>query len=259
MIRQSYTARELFCMAYIHKMKKMYGIPDDFSSMPNDKRHAEIQRISDELIEKGSIEMDMDGSVELQEGCKMMIEFICKCDTCLTVNVQKSQDDLQSYIFWRCAGTYMMAEIIGERYFLSYVDAQTVRTQLEQLWAVDREVIIPEEVIIPQLALIKAKRLGSEGDVENALRILRQNGADDIASQVIMNALIGKAGYMGILLVDNRSGECHMQETCFLVDKGLIYELGSKVVKYRTCAVLSGVEAAAVQNKFSIVVDGFLR
>lgn len=259
MVRQSYTAKELFCMAYIQNKQKMYGIPDGFGAMPREMRIAEIQRISDGLTDEGIIEMDMDGSVELNESCKAMLDYICECDMCLTLNVQKSPNGLQSYMFWQHNSSYMMAEVIGDRYLLSTADAFTIRGLVEQAWDNDKESSIPDKIIVPQLALVKAKRRIGEEKTEDAFRILRQNGADEKAAQIILSGLSEKAGYLGVLLMDNHTGECKKQEYCYLFDNDVIFALSQQVLNFRTCAVFSGVDSKAVQETLTSAVDNFLK
>ena len=115
------------------------------------------------------------------------------------------------------------------------------------------------ETVIPQIALTKAKRYAIKEKTEEALRILKQNGADNRTAAVLYDGLREKAQYLGLLLMDMSSGTCEKTEKAWLNGRGVIYSMGKTVVNLRNCTVFTEVEREAVSQDIEKLAAAFFR
>lgn len=254
MIQYGFTARELFCMAYLTQKKKMYGIPDQMGT----DRQAMMQSVIDSLIDKQIAVMDMDGHVSLADEYCELISFVSDCRKCLTINIQKEDQTTQSVILWKYNGRYLMAEAIGERYVMSAVDQSMIRAMTPSVIPKREYSDQTAEAVIPRIELVKAKRFCQSGKQEDAIRVLRQNGADERLASAIAEGLSERAYYLGILYMDVKQDECAKMESAFLSNQDVLLQLSQTIVNFRTCAVFSEVTSESMQNAIAQTIENFL-
>lgn len=259
MKQQSFTAQELFCMARLSGKRVIYGIPDGFALVPQEELQGEVQRVTDSLCDKGIATMDFDGKITVSEEYSELLRSCCDCGKCLTVNLKKKDGTEENDIFWILDGVFLMAEVIGERYVFSSTDTSFVK---ELFFGIDfpaGDSSHASETVILLRKLTEAKRACTQGKTDDATRILRQNGADERLACVIADGLCEKAGYVGLLLMENSGGNCKKTERYFLHSRGLILALSQTVVNLRTCCSFKEQGGDVAGAEVSALLDAFLR
>lgn len=254
MKQASFTAKELFGMAYLMRKRKMYGIPDVLGP----ERQIAIQDAIDALISQDIATMDMDGKIALQPVYAETVNTYCDCRKCLTVNVRLEDGVEHSYIFWQQADSYTMAEVVDDRYVFSRVDAQMVAAMVGQnLWKGESRAEL-SETVIPQLEIVKAKRVCKKGDCVEAARMIRRHCADGAVSNVIDAGLQETSYFLTVVYMDMQTGQCQKKERIYIADKDLLLSLGETTVNFRTCATFTPVTGGEMQAAVGALVDGFL-
>ena len=258
MRRMRFTAQELYVMAATAGRRKMYGIPDGFAWVPDEKLQLMRQQVSDALLEEDVLEMDFDGKLSVAADYQELVGIYCDCQKCLTVNRQSIDGRSEDLIFWRMGERTYCAEIDEDWYFFSEVSPVEVDALIfVETWPEK----LPQsraDIVIPQIALRKAKRYAMEANTEEVIRILRQNGADDWTAAVLCDGLQERAQYLGLLLMDMRSGACEKTERAFLSSRGITFTMGTTVVNFRTCTTFSECDGAAAARQIHEIAKLFL-
>lgn len=259
MKRMRFTAQELYVLAATAGKGKMYGIPDGFAWVPDEELQTARQQVSDALLEEEILEIDFDGKIGVSEDYLELTSVYCDCQKCLTVNRQGSDGRSEDLIFWHKDGNIYRAEIDEDWYAIGKVSPfEAEAAVVAENWP--KRVSQPSlEVVIPQIALTKAKRYAMSGNTEETLRILLQNGADDRTAVVLCDGLQERAQYVGLLLMDMRSGNCEKTERAFLSSRGINFVMGTTVVNFRTCTTFTECEGAEAQRQIKELVSAFLR
>ena len=259
MKRMRFTAQELYVLAATAGKGKMYGIPDGFAWVPDEELQAARQQVSDALLEEDVLAMDFDGKLSVAADYQELVDVYCDCKKCLTVNRQSTDGKSEDLIFWQKDGNIYRAEIDEDWYAISNVSPfEAEASVVAENWP-ERTSQPSADVIIPQIALTKAKRYAMNGNTEEAHRILRQNGADDRTAAVLCDGLQERAQYVGLLLMDMRSGDCKKTESAFLSSRGINFVMGTTVVNFRTCTTFTECEGAEAQRQIKELVSAFLR
>ena len=81
---------------------------------------------------------------------------------------------------------------------------------------------------------------------EDALRLLKQNGADDRTASVIYDGLQEKAQYLGLLLMEPSSDDCKKTEKAWLSSRGVLFAMRKAIVNYRTSVAFTEADAESV-------------
>ena len=258
MRQSSFSAQELICMAGLCEKKTIYGIPDGFAAVYEEDMPAAFQQVNDSLIKSRIAEMNFDGKVILHDEYRELIHVCCDCEKCLTVNIQRADRTAADYIFWQTERSLHMAEAVGNQYVFSRTDAAMIRMLTAEYSFSGNGAAESLELVIPQTELLKAKRQARGGNHDGAVRILRQNGADERLSHIIAEGLDEKAVYIGILYMDNRESSCRQTEIAYLNSQGAVFQLGQTVMNFRTCAVFREVDGADARQALSDLIDQFL-
>lgn len=256
MKQSCFSAQELICMAKLCGKKVIHGIPDGFAAISEEDMPVVFQQVYDVLIKKRIAELNFDGRMFLYDEYTELINICCDCDKCLTVNIQRTDHTASDYIFWHFHDTFHMAEVIEDSYVFSKIDAALIGPMISEPGFPCGNTVASSELVIPQTELLKAKRQCKGGSFDSAVRILRQNGADERLSHIIADGLGEKAAYIGLLYMDNREGG--QTEKAYLSSQGAAFELSQTIVNFRTCAVFKEVDGTNVKREISALVDLFL-
>ena len=259
MRRMRFTAQELYVLAATAGKGKMYGIPDGFAWVPEEELQLMRQQVSDELLDEDILEMDFDDKLSISGDYQELIDVYCDCQKCLTVNRQNSEGRSEDLIFWQKDGDIYLAEIDEDWYTFNKISPQEAEASVAAESWPESTPQSSTSIEIPQIALTKAKRYAMNGNTEEALRILLQNGADDRAAVVLCDGLQEKAQYVGLLLMDMCSGNYEKTESAFLSSRRITFAMGTTVVNFRTCTTFTECEGAEVQRKIKELVTAFLR
>lgn len=254
MKQASFTAKELFGMAYIMKKKKMYGIPDAMEKEHN----AALQVVLDGLVSQNIADMNMDGQITLHPEYFATVDTYCDCQKCLTVNARTENKTEHSFIFWLKDSECIMAEVIDDHYVFSQTDSDMVRAIIDRLLYTGEIHVSATEMVIPQLELVKAKRACVKGDYAEMTRVVRQCGATQDVSNAIVAGLQGNAYYVGLVYMDIQTGICQRQDLSYICNDGVLLSLGQTVANLRTSVTFTPVKCEDMHNAAKVLVNIFL-
>lgn len=253
---QSFTALELYCLAYLCGKTKMFGLPDVFSAIPDEEKQSVLRQTIDALAIKNALEMDFDGNHTVTGAVREIVNAYCDCEKCLTVNSTAIDGSSDSIIAWSSGEKLYCATISEDRYWISETDEGTIKllTSKEQF---TQTIVkgIPNSTIL-NTALQKAKRFAMSGNSEEALRILLQNGASETAAPLILNSLLETNNYYCIALF---TSEADLDiEKAWIGNADTILELREETVNYRPCTLFSEVSLNNVREEINGVIAKFL-
>lgn len=255
MIRMSFTAQELYCMAIIQNKKTMYGIPDVMSGAPRGMIH----EIINVMLTHHLAQMDLDGNTSLQEPYAELMEFCCDCERCLTIDLRKSGSKTQSVILWKRDGRYLFAQWVRERFVFSEMNEMMVRALAELVLPGEYGLGELPEVMIPNNQLQQSKRMCSRDNTADAIRLLRQNGATEEAAWVIADGLGEEAYALNMTLLDMTRGECEKTEAAYLASRGHLLALDKAVANQRTCTVFRPADTPRMRQTVQQLTARFLK
>lgn len=248
MLYRQFNARELYCMAQLCGKPEMFGIPDGFEMLAEEEIPQTKMETLDALLSKQVAKMDLDGSTILDEAYLPMIEAICDCETCLTVNYQSGTERSEDVVFWRTGSRTLRAEVVGDNFVFLAEDESGIRSYLSTLSIQGISEGRTAAVAIPNIALAKAKRFFANRDEKEAKRVLLQNGAGAL-TDAVFEALQEEADYLGLLFIRNARDETLMQQAGFLSSGGWLLSLSDDIVNYRNCTVFSCCAPETVSEK----------
>lgn len=255
MRQYSFTASELYCMAYIMNKTKVYGVADDIGS----DIEMSIHKIIDTLVEKGIAIIDIDGCVSVANDYREIVDFVSNCQNCITINAQKNTGASQSIIIWKYNSRYLMAELDSDRYIMVSMDEYTLKSLIHSILPMSEYEAQVDNVIIPLAELIKVKRMCNDESLPDIGRMLKQIGVvDEIIIKLISDGLMESADYLGILHMDLNMGECQKEEVAFLFDQNVILEINQSVVNFHTSVCFSTRTAEQAEKTVLSIVDAFI-
>lgn len=252
MIYKQFSAQELYCMAELLRKNSMYGIPNGFEMFSEDELPQIKASVLDELLNKQVTTMNLDGRTVLAADYRGLVDAICDCDACLTVNYQSGEDRSEDTVLWRTGTSYLRADVIDDRFVFVTEDADSIKSYLSAINIKSNGASEKKRVTIPHIALAKAKRAAADKKDEDAKRILLQNGAGDL-TDVILAGLKENADYLGLLLMTNKPEERPMQQAAYLCANGILLTLSETIVNYRNStafSVCSEADAAGQIHEF---------
>ena len=254
---RSFTALELYYLAYLCGKTKMFGLPDIFSAIPDEEKQSVLRQTVDALAVKNAVEMDFDGNQTVTSEVREIVNAYCDCEKCFTVNSTAMDGSSDSFIVWNTFGKLYCANISEDLYWISETDEGTIR--LLTLKGQFHETIvrsIPNSTIL-NTALQKAKRFAMSGNPEEALRILLQNGASETAAPLILNSLLETNNYYCIALFTSEADTAF--EKAWIGNADTILELREESVNFRPCTMFSEVSLYNVREEINGMIEKFFR
>lgn len=258
MRRMRFQAQELYILAAIAGKEKMYGIPNGFAGTSQREEQTVRQIITDSMLEEGIINMDFNGNYSISEKYAAIAEIYCDCNKCMTVNKQLPDGKAENLIFWRDDAHLFLAEIEGDYYCLRECDTMEVEARVSGESWTGVEEYYNSVFTIPQIALKKAKRFAIKNDSDNAIRILKQNGADERAAVILFDGLQETAHYLRLRLLNLKPDYCEEVEKEWLNSRGVILSLHQTVVNYRTCTCFTEVSEKSVEQGVREILANYL-
>lgn len=254
MKQASFTAKELFGMAYLAKKEKMYGVPDVLGT----ERNVALQTVIDELVSKKIADMNIDGQTALRPEYFSTVNTYCNCQKCMTVNARTEDGAEHSYIFWLSDAEYALADVVDDQYVFTSTCPDMIKALVSQLLCSAQAKELTPVVVIPQLELVKAMRTCVKGDYAGTTRIIRQCGASPDVSNTIVAGLQGNAYYLGLVYMDMLTGECQKQDLSYICNDGVLLSLGQTVANLHTCATFTPVKCEDMHDAVKVLVHSFL-
>lgn len=244
-------------MAELLHKNAMYGIPNGFEMLSDDELPQARAAVFDELLNKQIIRMDVDGRTVLSEAYHELVDAVCGCEACLTVNYQSGQDRAEDTVLWRTGTSFLRADVIEDRFVFVTEDADGIKSYLSAIMIKSNGPAEKKRVTIPHIALAKAKRAAADKKDEDAKRILLQNGADDL-TDVIFAGLEGNADYLGLLLMVISSEDKPTRQAAYLSANGILLELSDTIMNYRNSTVFSACSEAEVADQIQAFLKQFV-
>lgn len=245
-------------MAVLCRERSLYGIPDGFRQIPEEHRLKEMQSVLDSLVERGVIEMDFDGRLSMHSDYLWLIREICHCERCVTLERRAGEEKKEAFIFWRTGESLLMAEAEGDEYLFSTADHLIVRGILEKSVMTSGSKSLGREVTVPNTALKKAARFRRQGNYTEAIRILRQNGAEEQLVRIISDWTAEKTTDISLRNMKIQEGVCTQSEISYVASEGTVLSVQEMVVNYATCTVFREVDVENVLAALIEAADRFL-
>lgn len=259
MTRWRFTAREVVCIAVLCGKEKLYGIPDPFASIPQEKRFSAMQSTMNDLLDEQILEMNFAGAVSVREESFWLSEFVCNCESCMTVTLRSSALGEQNSILWKKGDKLLMAEAEEGQYQFSFADASFVRSLVRSISFGCAAAVPLQETVIPRVALRRAKRFFSKGRTEDALRLLRQNGAGGSAVSAVADGITGELRYTLVRLVEVCGKEHTQREVSYLSGKNIVLALEEQWLNLTACVKFISVDSAEPASILAAWTEDFLQ
>jgi hypothetical protein len=151
-----------------------------------------------------------------------------------------------------------MAEIRDGRYMFSAVDGTTVDTMLHSLPLTHTPGARIVETVLPQMALRKAHRLCCEQLHDDAVRLLRQHGAELMVAEAVVDSFSNQGESIHILYLLRTTGAPKTIERTYLWSRGLCFLAEQTVQGLRTCTRFTASETADVRQTIQNISMAFL-
>ena len=240
-------------MAILANQEKLYGIPDVFGK----DREMQVQNAMDSLLENQIASMDMDGNIMMAESYHALMDLVCSCEECITIHYQ-NQGQRQGYLLWKKVGRILLAEAIGGKFLFSWPDRTVVQSVFDAL-LVDRTYVERgRSVVIPRIVLQKVQRMCLEAQTEEALRVLRQNGAPVAIAWAIAEEYLGKVcSYKLVYMQPGRRDAETVQLAC-IASAELCLRVSQTVQNLRTCMAFGETDPAGVNQDVQNIARAFL-
>ena len=255
---QSFTALELYCLAYLCGKTKMYGIPDPLSQLADEQKSETLDSTITSFIDRGILVMDFDGNQALQQEYEMLVSVFCDCDKCLIVNIANPGKEEKNLVVWKTNQSVFFAEKVDDVYSLSTVQEYTIRSIFNPFFSelCDGESSIESTVL--NLSLIKASRAAEKGDLQAALRILKQDGVCDSIAGVVIDGMQKKAMYLGCLLIeiDKEHGNSE-KSSAFLCSRNRMLHLTQRYRNLRNCTSFGSISKEDAIKEVNGILDVF--
>ena len=257
MPRNSFNAIEIAAIATVEGVEKVYGLPDVFAGLPAGEQSTLLQSAIDDLMREQIIKMDFDGNTELGTEYVDTFSDIFSCNKCLSVNIQAGSNGARAFIFWKAENNRLvMAEAVEDNYVLSRSDGSFLK-ELMATFPFKATASPMINLVIPGISLTKAKRACDEQRFDDAVRLLRQAGADDSMANVLLDGLRFQAEVLSAVLIEPELGERVTEHTYLQTNRGL-FSVGEKKVNLRTCAEIAAVDFGVAKATVEQLINSFL-
>lgn len=253
MMKLNFTSQELFCMALLLQKDILYGIPNDFET----GSQIAIQSTLDALMEANVVHMDMDGCVFLDASYHNLVNTVCDSNKFLTVYRRNGNTCDRQTSFWSYAGRYLMADVFEAQYLFSWADEATIRSLLDDCVYQGERAEETVEIVIPQIQLVKALRLCQDDRANDAIRLLRQNGAPEEIAHVVLDGLRRESYFLEVKFADLSSGDSAVSELSFLASRGHLLSLRKTMLNLRSCKKLSAATTRDMHCAISQISNSF--
>lgn len=253
------SAVELYCMAHLNRKRKLCGIVDVFVDVERPRVMDAVREITADFVARGVAEMDMDGNISLRTEYSTLLEWICDCDSFLTVTYCEPDGRMGRRIFWVVGCRLLMAQTTGGKYVITETDADAAAACIKSHFPSTGFAGGGMETVLPAISLKTAAGYCKSGNQHDGFRVLRQNGADEQNAHMILQGLSAKANWLAIRRVNNRKGaESVQKKVCFWTEDRL-YSLERRVVGLRTCVAFVPEAGIRCESELTALADAFER
>ena len=256
MQRSDISAQELIYMASLAGYDVLPGIPDAFRGLTMEQRVERLEQVRASLFKKGAICAE-ENKITLSAWYDAIIKRCCTCEMCLTVSTLRPGKRAWQWISWKKDGQYQTADAQNGQYCFSLETPEVIRRRVEALPAFSSSGQNGAITVISR-ALVKAKQLAAAGRKEDAVRLLRQNGAGDKEAAFLAEGLLEQAAFLNLVLLRKHGVETSAEEHTFLGDRQTAYALSQTVENFRTCTRFEERTCDEIQRCISSLTGSFL-
>lgn len=259
MNKQKFTAIEIYCMAYLSGAEKMYGVYNYIDEeLSEEKGRALFIEGLNDLYEQGVVEMSMDGLYSLNPSYEELVDMICECDKCLTLVRQQRNEDAAVYVFWRKNQSVFRADVTGENFVIARSDSEDVRMRCQPDVHPNINKKISGTTVLSQLSISQAQTAVERKKPDQAVRILRSNGAEKYMAEVLTEALEKNADYYRMVLMVNQDNTTTETAANKLICSGEAFTMENTRLGSRSAIAYIPVSEAEKNREIMSMIEEFL-
>jgi len=260
--------RELLFIASLLDATEFMGVSDAFFGMENVEIQQELVTLQTSLEKKGYAEMDFDGSFALKDEVRDIVDICANCDAFIVVDKCKSgQPQLRNLYYAKRGQIVKLCQDANDNslMFMPSIDGMLEDILQGVKWqAYDTSMLKDVKITNQILADVKAK--AADFDETNSVKILMENGCDELSAKTITSGLIGKLDYFAVIITVFEGEREGVHNIMLISDKNGIYRLlpiigeEQDVVHFNALVAQEAKVALAevVRNAFSPESEGFL-
>ena len=196
------TPRELLYIAALLEAAEFLGVSDAFFGMEDTEIQQELMNLQTSLEEKGYAEMDFDGSFTLKDDVLELVDICANCDTFIVVDKNKVKKPQVRELYYSKAGSIVKLSESAEGNILSPVSC--VEGLLEHIskdmeWQTSDTSLL-KDVRITNEILSDVKKKASGTKQSEGVKLLMENGCDELSAKAIISGLIEKSDYYAVII-----------------------------------------------------------
>ena len=198
----SLSPRELLFIAALLEATEFMGVSDAFFGMDEAEMHQETINLQSSLEEKGYAEMDFDGSFTLKDDVREMVDVCANCDTFIVVDRCKSGKLPLRDLYYAKSGRFVkLSEGADSNVLLPLSGADSLIELISKdiEWQTTGASML-KDVRITNEILSDAKSKANELDQSVSIKILMDNGCDELSAKTIISGLLGKSDYFAVIV-----------------------------------------------------------
>ena len=253
-----FTSIDLYCLAYLCGKTKIYGLPDPLYNLADEQKSELIDATINTFLERGILIMDFDGNQSLHKELKELVAVFSDCDECLTVNISKPDIEDKDLIVWKKGDAFYLAQLNNAVYTISVMGENEIRNEFCNFYSELCESETSVESTVLNMSLVKASRAAEKGDMQEALRILKQDGVSDSIASVVVDGMQKKASYLGCLLIEisKQNGKTE-KYSAFLCSRNKTLHLTQRYCNLRNCTAFGSISKVDAVNEINCILDAF--
>ena len=194
--------RELLFISALLEAAEFLGVSDAFFGMDDTEIQQELMNLQSSLEEKGYAEMDFDGSFTLKDDVSEMVDICANCDMFIVVDKNKvNQPQLRDLYYAKSGNIVRLSESVDGNILTLIPDINSLIEHISQgMEFRNTGVSSLKDLNITNEVLAGAKSKAESSDQPGSVKILMENGCDELSAKTIINGLIGKSDYYAVVI-----------------------------------------------------------
>jgi hypothetical protein len=213
------TSKEVLFISAILDATEFIGVPDAFFGIDDAEIQQEFLNIQTALDEKGYAEMDFDGSFTLNENVRELVDICANCDTFVLVDKNKSETSQLRELYYAKSGQIVRIKEDAKSNVItpiSNVDS-LIENIIQGVELHDSGAPKLKYISIASEILSDVKEKADSFEQSESLKILIDNGCDELSAKAILNGLMEKGQYYAVTITvfeGEREGVYSTMLTC---------------------------------------------
>ena len=196
------TPKELLFISALLDAAEFLGVSDAFFGMEDAEIQQELMNLQTSLEAKGYAEMDFDGSFTLKDDVVEMVDTCANCDMFIVVDKNKRDKAQLRELYYAKLGSIVKLSEGAEGNILtpmSGVDELLEQILQDMEWKTSDASLL-KDIRITNEILSDAKAKSSGIDQAGGVKILMENGCDELSAKTIISGLVGKSDYYAVII-----------------------------------------------------------